>query len=212
VATLPKNCGIESNENTFHNVFKHWLTVSEDYARAWKNGIDFHWSYRERAHISMLAAAVWASGGVALEEYGTKKDREKDPYSGHCDLCFKLGKSPDDQGYVAEAKHLHVDISTLLTKPRGAQEELSAAMDAARVTCAEDGEIELSIVFATFRVPKKAKGDQPDPQIPQCIRAIQQLHSGLKCHTIFWQFPEWATDPSDDFYLYPGTAVFIKLK
>ena len=106
---FPKNCGIlPAADPTFDSLCPSRLYVSEDYACAWKRP-DFHWSYRERAHISILAAAICRAGGVALEEYGTKKERDKTDYPGRGDLCFKLTTSSKDTGYIAEAKHRHVN-------------------------------------------------------------------------------------------------------
>ena len=45
-----------------------------------------HW-YNERATLSVLAAAAWKSGGIALEEYSLRKH---DGRAGRADLWVKM--------------------------------------------------------------------------------------------------------------------------
>jgi hypothetical protein len=56
----------------------------------WK---DCAWWANERASIGILAAAVWKCGGVALEEYSTRKTNKKEHRTGRCDLFFAFGKN-----------------------------------------------------------------------------------------------------------------------
>lgn len=205
ILTLVIKKGTQPNILTRHKSFgpvlKNWMAVSKEYACAWKPN-DAHWSYRERAHISMLAAAIWRTGGVALEEYGTKKTRSKKLYSGRCDLCFKLRKSRQAQGYIAEAKHYHIRLPKLdglrLTLERAKESALQ------NLTSVTTGEIGLGVVFLTFR----ARGPKADG-VGLAVAELQKLHKELKSHSTAWQFPDWAKETQDTIYRYPGTAVFI---
>jgi hypothetical protein len=206
-----KNCGIlMKDDDIFDPIFRPWLDVSKEYARAWEETPDFHWSYGERAHISILAAAIWDAGGIALEEYATKKARDKKHYSGRCDFCFKLTKSPKSTGYIAEAKHRNVNCGNLRSLPAKLEKTVATAQNAMSDCHAhlKPNERRLSLVFITFRNRPKAEDKVRSEDI---ISAVGATHKKLKTHTTFWQFPDWATNQSEDSWRYPGTAVFIDL-
>jgi hypothetical protein len=52
----------------------NWTWLNREMIKFWK-GKDCPWWYNERTSISTLAGAVWASGGIVLEEYTSKKRR-----------------------------------------------------------------------------------------------------------------------------------------
>ncbi len=69
-----------------------WLDAQGDYMAA-MNFEDRPWSYNELAVTGFLAAAAWRlNGGVALQEYRTRKGHlEKDRWLGRCDLYTLVG-------------------------------------------------------------------------------------------------------------------------
>lgn len=62
--------------------------------------------YRERPQIGFLAAAAFAAGGVALEEWGT----EKNEGYGRNDLWVRLCPQTEAEDYTIEAKHGWIDF------------------------------------------------------------------------------------------------------
>lgn len=57
-------------------ILKNWCNLNKTYLN--KSEMDCPWRYNERALISILAAAAWKSGHLALEEFSTMKGRKKD--------------------------------------------------------------------------------------------------------------------------------------
>lgn len=90
-------------------VFKELLRVHQRYIDR-EHG-DFPYWYKERAHTSLLAAAVWKYGGTALEEYGTDK-RSKSKH-GRCDLGIRIN---DKAGWECEAKQFSPNLGTKSAK------------------------------------------------------------------------------------------------
>jgi hypothetical protein len=73
---------------------------------------DFIWRYSERSLVGALAAAVWLAGGVALEEYGGRKQKGNTGEGhGRTDLYFKLGEGK----YVCEAKHDYIALDAFIS-------------------------------------------------------------------------------------------------
>lgn len=86
-------------------LLRTWVRLQRKYCTAWEWD-DVSWYYNERASLSLFAAAVWMSGGVALEEYSTEKyhtplrSRRLRPYMGRSDLGFRHSR----RDFIAEAK------------------------------------------------------------------------------------------------------------
>jgi hypothetical protein len=85
-------------------ILTEWQQVHKLYYKKSKN--DKAWSYNERASISMLAAAIWQAGGIAIEEYISVKNRSGKNKNGRVDLWFKMG------GFAAvvEAKQMRKSV------------------------------------------------------------------------------------------------------
>ena len=78
-----------------------WIKAQRRYAKQCGYD-DFAHYYSERPHVGFLAAGVWLSGGIALEEWKTEKSKKREKGYGRCDLWFSLGsRSP----HHLEAKH-----------------------------------------------------------------------------------------------------------
>ena len=88
-----------SLKKSWRPVFKAWARIHFDY---WtRANRDIGWWSSERANVSLLANAVWASGAnAALQEYGDKKHKDGKEYSGRPDLYATIG----EHEYIAEAK------------------------------------------------------------------------------------------------------------
>jgi hypothetical protein len=90
---------------SLRRVFKELLSIHQDYIDS-QESEDYPYWYKERPHVGLLAAAVWRSGGTALEEYRTEKTKERTP--GRCDLWVGVGKI----GFDCEAKCLRLDLGS----------------------------------------------------------------------------------------------------
>ena len=81
--------------NPFKPIVMAWLQVLEDYANLSNVGTelprDSAFGYSERPQVGFLAAAAWRAGGVALEEWGTRKGDETVQSYGRNDLWIRLG-------------------------------------------------------------------------------------------------------------------------
>lgn len=91
---------------TLKPILEEWIAVQHEYTRQVRG--EFSWNYSERASIGFLAAAVWAAGGVALEEWCTVKGTRKEPRNGRCDLFIYRNK----QSFDIEAKHLWLKVTS----------------------------------------------------------------------------------------------------
>ena len=66
-----------------------WIEATTKYCDAME-GREAPFFFNERANISMLAAACWLKGGIALEEYSAPKFAEERDSNGRCDLYVFL--------------------------------------------------------------------------------------------------------------------------
>lgn len=140
----------------FSALLNEWVSVQEDYLVFWPD--DCCWWYTERPALSLLAAAVWRQGGVALEEFAWNKraSTECKGYPGRCDLGFGLGKGKNKTSYEAEAKHVWCDYDLgserMIAKART---KLAQAYAAAKTL--HKGENPLAILFVSFSVSKERR-------------------------------------------------------
>ena len=85
-------------------VLRRWIAYHKRYyVEMLADSGDVTYWYDERTHVGIFASAIWAAGGLALEEYGDEKRSRinKDgPENGRVDLYFKVGKLE----CIAEAK------------------------------------------------------------------------------------------------------------
>lgn len=91
--TLPS-----SSAMSLEHVAEKWEQNLKAYELLYDTTDSVHW-YNERTNIGAFASAIWMSGGVAIEEYGSKKEDTGD-YTGRNDLYFHI----NDIKAVAEAK------------------------------------------------------------------------------------------------------------
>ncbi|MHA3772645.1 hypothetical protein ACXR0O_14000 [Verrucomicrobiota bacterium sgz303538] len=152
---------------SFESALEGWLDAMTAYHEG--SGGDYAWHYRERTCIGFLAAGVWRSGGVALEEWHARKrlaeqspevavPLTENPIRKHCrGRCDLWAHHKDRYDYHIEAKYLRSDATTDQTevgiKIENALER--AADDARRLTCAP--RLKLGVLFV---VPFFSPGKQ----------------------------------------------------
>src|SRR5882762_7405548 len=78
-----------------------WINLNLQFAKRTELR-DCPWWYNERSSVGLLSAATWACGGLALEEYITRKANTGIHRRGRCDLRIELGR----MHFACEAKQL----------------------------------------------------------------------------------------------------------
>jgi hypothetical protein len=106
---IPKKASKELK--SLKHVFEELLRVHQDYIDSQfdeKNSdyYDHPYWYTERPNVGLLAAAVWRSGGRALEEFRTNKNGDGKPVYGRCDLWLEAKGT----SFECEAKRHWVDL------------------------------------------------------------------------------------------------------
>jgi len=192
---------IQGSLPDFNDAFKQWFLVIQKYceARAWE---DVPWWYNERASLSLFAAAVWNSGGIALEEYSTSKSHKKERWSGRGDLYVKIKRKQ----YVIEAKQVWSPMGTRARRPNGKIEE---ALFDARHAAGETkswGAKRLGLVFAVPYLPNSEQ-DNLKERINYWLECVKSIEGS----SMAWIFSE---EVSDWFqykgYLYPGIVILLR--
>jgi hypothetical protein len=153
---------------------------------------DIPFWYGERSQVGFLAAAVWCSGGNALEEYGKKKDR---PRKGRCDLFIKFrGKS-----FECEAKFVRAQSKV--------SQMLKSASDNARESI-ESGQTGLALLFWGPCFPKLE-----DRNYQRYIRRWKSKLQRLRWDALVWigAKPGQALQlAGDKRYCYPGMFLLVR--
>lgn len=188
-------------------MLKSWLSLQRNYLRALASA-DVTWIYGERASLSVLAAAAWHCGGVALEEFSTDKKSVTEGSElpvdtsayGRCDLFLKVNK----QEFLIEAKPCWPGLRGRARTPL--KTALRNATDDARRTSTYRGARRLGAVFIAPHVPKSFVCDSN----VLVQRFLADLHTFSDC-TIAWYFPRSARQfIAVDGRCYPGAAILLK--
>jgi hypothetical protein len=155
-----------------------WVEIQAAFDDANEEG---PFSYTERPQIGFLAAAIWQSNGIALEEWksekaGTASDEASSDYSGRCDLWFTTNrKSPGKHGgWYLEAKHLWMRAGRVADRLR--DPELSG-MDQAVAAAQRHREKRhrLGCVFISVVVDRK-RAEEPD-EYPKLLDTLPKATS-----------------------------------
>ena len=185
----------------FNRAFKQWFSVMEKYCKvgSWD---DVPWWYNERPLLSLFAAAVWNSGGIALEEYSISKSHKKERWSGRGDLYVKIKRKQ----YVIEAKQVWSPMGARAQKPNA---KIEKALFDARHAAGETkswGAKRLGLVFAVPYLPNSEQ-DNLKERINYWLECVKSIEGS----SMAWIFSE---EVSDWFqykgYLYPGIVILLR--
>jgi hypothetical protein len=184
-------------------VFTKLLQVHHDYILGEATN-DNLYGYGERPHVSLLAAAVWLSGGTALEEYGTHKTknlRDK-PKPGRRDLWIRTKKA----AFECEAKRLWLDLEKDAEKLKD---------KLAKNLCAlvkEIGHPEKKNGLALcFAIPGLAcKPDQCRTLDKRVYDLTESIKTGSDCDALIWIGFKKGKNPMGKSHLLPGLLLAIK--
>jgi hypothetical protein len=178
----------------------------------WK---DVPWRFNERPNLSLLAAATWKTGGIAFEEYATKKrhhsNRLNRPtiYRGRKDLYLKIGSREFD----LEAKNLKINGFLDPQKSRGqiVKRFNQAIHDAEKNK--SDGRRRLAALFVAPRFVLKDT-EFHDRHIRDWLKALSKIHYS----TCAWIFPSRARrsplrNKTRNYpgHVYPGVVLLLKI-
>lgn len=191
----------------FSKILRRWVSTNIRFSN---EGYDNPWYYNERALISLFAGAVWAEGGLALEEFSVYKrtgKKRKPLYSGRSDLYLSIGNSH----FIAEVKHAWSGATRVSIKTATyVQDKLSEACDDIRKYPREKLR-KLGILFAMPYFSKsyiRRWGKKPmDEQLQKWVTIMKE---NIEYSCVAWVFPQEARDFRYKTEFYPGIAVFIK--
>ena len=132
--------------------------------------------YTEIPNVSILNAAAWRCGRIALQEFKTeKKVRGEEPWVGRKDLW--ICTDSDDKEEFIEAKHEFVPLSGAKEKnglPTKIKKSMDKARSAARAAKAlQPGVTALAVVFASVSAAPKTCTKKIDQQIIKFCEGIK---------------------------------------
>jgi hypothetical protein len=159
-------------------IFEKWTELQSLYHSANKEG---PFVYRERSQIGLLSAAIWASGGIALEEWQSEKVRTGgkeavESYSGRCDLWFTThSKSPGKHGgWFLEAKHRWINANRLIVDLGDPKKTgLGQAVDAAKQHTERANRLGCSFVSVFVDRKRKEHSTEQYRRLPDELRTIK---------------------------------------
>ena len=182
-------------------ILTKFLLLNVRIAKSWE-WKDFPWWYNERASLSVLAAAVWKTKGIAFEEFSSPKKKRKVKYSGRNDLYILTGKKE----FTVEAKNLFVAaFSRNGSRARIVQKLKQAVKDVKRSK--PYGTKRLAILFV---VPKFdwSKRDVVSILIERWIDEIRKIPYAAAA----WIFPKECRTKAKwkKTRLFPGVVVLVR--
>lgn len=180
---------------------------------------DAPWWYNERTSVGFLAGSVWHTYGEAVEEYVADKRyrtrRGKKVRPGRGDLMFTLNPGRRvEQWFVAEAKHLEMDIMKKDVSRIGIL--LKQARDESVCSPNYSEAKRIGVLFVAPYKKGTTKDDGPSVQeIRRWVDSILTLQKRSNM-AVAWIFPaqtrslSWHSRSDKAYYFYPGAALFVK--
>jgi|GEM_PF-1148943 len=188
-------------------VFEKLIYVHQRYIAGEKGkGDDHPYWYTERPHVGLFAAAVWLSGGTALEEYKTKKSNKHKSNYGRCDLGFRIGKL----GFECEAKRLWLaleynseNLANTIYKHK--QNGLDQVIEDVKKLQNKDG------LGFCFVIPGIRKSKFPDLNeiLNNLIGSLQEKNSGWDA-LVWIGVSKWQAPKEEKDFFFPGVLLLIK--
>ena len=190
-----------ANGGKFQNlekILRTWVKLNE---RFFIQSRDGSWWYNERASISVLAAAAWMTGGVALEEFSAKKKQNKVEHSGRADVYLNLS----GREFACEAKFIWLSINSKnpISKIKGALD--NAYQDAKSLNRSEGRRF--GVCFVPIYLPKADM-----LQFNTLIASLQEKVIQADFDATAWSFPPSARKLSfgKSKHFHPGSFMIFK--
>ena len=191
-------------------VFKKWISVNRQYCEemSWQ---DCGWWANERTSTGILAIAAWQAGGIALEEFVTKKVRKKKSKkqkhrSGRCDLLF----TTRSEQFACEMKQVFPRLTKKNTNDISKiKQQFDFACEDARLLFSEEGR-RLGVCFVTPRFPE-SQIEEMKKSLGEFLECLKEKLAG-SYDAIAWYFPKKATKMKwkDNDRTYPGIIILAK--
>lgn len=113
----------------FGKLLEAWLNVHRKFCEGVRPEFSWswEWDYKERSQVGFLSQAAILIGGIALEEWVTKKATlNGKEFQGRNDLWLRLSPPTNERDYFVESKNSYIDLSWDLTK---SSQEISQTLD-----------------------------------------------------------------------------------
>ena len=201
-------------------LLEEWLLAHERYCRIMKGSGDpaAYW-YAEIPNVSILSAAAWRCGRIALQEFSAEKIvQDQGTKAGRADLWIRT--DTDGKEEFIEAKHKSVSLSGI--KDKDGLPAIRTAMKEAREAAKEtkrgqNGGTALAIVFASaYTLKSSIKNRKIEERVVEIDKQIKEFCKGIKSsadyHALAWCFPKETRTlqyPKGSYY-YPGIAMLVK--
>jgi hypothetical protein len=156
-------------------ILRTWVKLNEQFFIQSRDG---SWWYNERASISVLAAATWMTGGVALEEFSAKKKQNKVEHSGRADVYLNLS----GREFACEAKFIWLSVRSKnpITKIKNA---LDSACKDAKCLNRNEGR-RFGVCFVPVYLSKRNA-----PEFDILVASLQKKIALANFDAIAWSFP-----------------------
>jgi hypothetical protein len=185
--------------NALRPIFQQWIEINQEYCDTYPSEDCPYW-YNERAAVSILAGAVWKSGGLALEEFSSNKKYGRSAYLGRADLWFSFGRKRQD--YLIEAKYERLSLFSTSYKleKRIAKNIKSAIADAKNSQ--EDAALMLGVTFLVPYIPPSAQNNEN-----QRLVDFYKLLKGMQLDVLAIYFNPYGMKDEEYGYSYPCIAM-----
>lgn len=206
---------MKNYKKKFEPLFEKWKELMVEYVRRCNDDLPY-W-HDERTNVGFLAAAVWQSGGIAIEEYWVERRRQrKGKYKkGWCDLWGKL--KGEKLGFSLEAKQYwpaKPDEKTIKEKLVSCHKDLKS------IRGKRMGERRISVCFLTITTADEKKINRRD--LVGMIEKIEKKYKNKENILMRYCLPDIPKDeykkrigyrePDGTRYYYPGVVLVAEIK
>jgi len=188
---------VKSNNRIFKQILQSWINVNKAYLKAHEWGL-LPWYHTERTDVSLLAAAIWKAGGVAIEEYTIKKKKNvpdpKHPW-GKGDLFFSFG----GKKYYCEAKSMRY------TRTSHTKEFIEKECNIHLAMASEDLEkvkVEWKRLALFFQIPQFGEGELNQ------VDVWKKVARSYKKSAVAYYFPKKVAK-TEDGKMWPGIILYV---
>lgn len=191
-----------------HAPLREWIRLNKTIARKWTDADDVPWWYNERALLSVLAGAIWKTGGVAFEEFTQRKlgHQDRKDVGGRVDLWFATKSGRE---FRAEAKRAEIAITQSAQQLKKLKSLMSDTVDDAGRNPTDGGEsTRLAIGFASPYLTKRSSMELRKERIEE----FKEICEEIDHDAIAWYFHDLKKLPlSEDDTVHPGIVVWFKV-
>lgn len=202
-------------------ILEEWILATERYSRICE-GREAPFVFTEVANVGLVAAAVWRSGGIAMQEYVAEKGVKHRPkWTGRVDMWLNC----NGKEQILEAKMNTLPVHHTQEIDGFISSRLSVALEDARQSRGATDVDSLGALFVvpsiTFnQVSKLEETDEDDAYQRILEDYIDRILETNNYHGAAWCFPkEMRCNPEDEGYedgiksdgkIYPGVVLLLR--